>query len=345
MAEAGKKITIDSVAALAGVSKTTVSRYLNGKYSMLSSETKLRIERVIKELDYHPNRIAQSLKSRSSRMIGCVVSDIGSPFSSILVKGINSVCTKSGYQLLLVDCEDSPESERRAIKSLMDSQVDGLIVNSTGENDEYLLELSQGGMPLVMADRCLSIEGKIDTVCTDNYESTCNCVRFLKSMGYARVCFFAAQVGRIMPRVLRYRGYMDSMQEVFGMDGSESTYFYQKENDNHGCEKALMQLMIEHPDERVAILAVNGVALLDVLNAMQSLKVQIGERIGVCGFDNWGWADLIGPGITTITQNSWKVGSLSAELLLQRIEGKGTEEMQFIQLPNRLEVRGSTVQR
>ena len=85
-----QKITIDSVAERAGVSKTTISRYLNGRYDMLSEDTRAKIEAAIKELHYRPNRIAQSLKGGQSRLIGCIASDIGSPFTSILVKGINS---------------------------------------------------------------------------------------------------------------------------------------------------------------------------------------------------------------------------------------------------------------
>ena len=123
-----KRVTIDQVAAQAGVSKTTVSRYLNQRYDALSEDTRQRIHQVIEELNYRPNRIAQSLKARNSRMLGCLVSDISSPFSSIIVKGINSVCTQAGYQLLLVDSEDDPERERTGIQDLLEEKT----VKSTG---------------------------------------------------------------------------------------------------------------------------------------------------------------------------------------------------------------------
>ncbi len=134
-------VTISQVAAAAHVSMTTVSRYLNGKYEFMSAETKQRIADIIEKLDYHPSNIARSLKSRVSRSVGCVIADIGSPFSSILLKGVDEVCSAEGYQVLFSDAANSPEKERNTIQELLNSRVDGLIVNTTGCNDDYLVGL------------------------------------------------------------------------------------------------------------------------------------------------------------------------------------------------------------
>ena len=88
----GSKVTIDQVAAICGVSKTTISRYLNHKYENISAETRGRIEQVIAELDYRPNRTAQRRKASRSMLIGCCIGDIASPFAGLLLKGITETC-------------------------------------------------------------------------------------------------------------------------------------------------------------------------------------------------------------------------------------------------------------
>ena len=171
--------TIKEVAEKAKVSKTTISRYLNGKYEYMSVETKERIEKVIDELNYRPSNIARSLKAKNSNVIGCIIADIGSPFSSIVVKGINDVCNKAGYHVLFANTDNDPENEIKSIQSLMDNKVDGLIINTAGHNDEYLLELKKNGLNIVLADRCLEDRKLMDTVATDNYDATYRCIEFL----------------------------------------------------------------------------------------------------------------------------------------------------------------------
>lgn len=340
--DGGKKVTIDNVAAMAGVSKTTVSRYLNGRYDALSLETRKRIEQVICELDYRPNRIAQSLKSRNSRLIGCLISDISSPFSSIIVKGINSACREAGYQLLLVDSGDDPELERKGIQSLLENQVDGLIVNTTGQNDGFLMNLGAQGIPLVLADRSLEQSGILDTVATESYHITYACISKLKELGYEQVAFFTQGNERVSPRIQRYQGYCDAVRDCFSQNGSDRLYEFSV-SDKEDCVHHIQSFRDRYPRQRLALFAVNGVTLLCVLNAIQTMGLKIGARFGVCGFDNWGWADLIPPGITTISQDSWLVGQSAAKLLFERIAGNGPEHPAFELLPNKLEIRGSTV--
>lgn len=338
----GERVTIDEVAQRSGVSKTTVSRYLNGRFDALSETTRERIRAVIAELHYRPNRIAQSLKARNSRMLGCLVSDISSPFSSIIVKGINSVCVEAGYQLLLVDSGDDPERERNGIHDLLENQVDGLIVNTTGQNDTFLLELYGQGVPLVLADRCLSAPGLIDTISTESYRITYEIISMLRRMGYEQVAFFTQGNARVAPRILRYHGFCDALQAQFGQKGAQFLYEFDIES-IESCMAQLEQFRQRYPGQRLAAFAVNGVTMLHMLQGIRRLNIEIGADFGVCGFDDWGWADLIPPGITTIAQDSWQVGRRAAQLLLERIAGTGPAGAVYEEMPNHIEVRGSTV--
>lgn len=336
-----QKVTISTVAERAKVSKSTVSRYLNGKHKNMSEDKIINIKKAIEELDYRPNRLAQSLKSHSSGVIGCIVSDIGSPFSSILVKGINQECLKQGYQLILTDSEDDAENEKRAIESLMERSVDGLIINSTGENDEYILNLASNNFPIVLADRPLSIDGEIDTVHTDNVESIKKCLQYLKKVGYTKVAFFSSSMKKNEVRRIRFYAFCDAEKEIFGSDGDQAIYFY---NDFEDCRSKVSHFVSNNSNERIAIFAINGVTLLDVLKVVINYTgIKIGSELGICGFDNWGWADLIGPGITIINQDTWGVGEESAKLLFDRIKNKDKKDTTVKVLHNILEIRGSTV--
>lgn len=336
-----KRIVIADVAKKANISKTTVSRYLNGKYESMSAETRLKIQEVIKELNYRPSNIARSLKSRKSGLIGCVIADITSPFSSYLVKGVNDVCKKKGYQVMFVNTDNQKESELESIDSLLDNKLEGLIVNTTGYNDEYLIDIHENGMPIVMADRTLKNKYLVDTITTENYHSTFNCIKFLHNQGYDKVAFFTEDPGEISSRIVRYNGYIDAMAKLYTLDGNKYKFLVDS-TDLNVCMENLKIYKEENPDENLCIFAVNGVTLLNVLSSMANLGYMPGEDFGICGFDDWGWASLIPPGITTLTQDSYKTGVMSAELMVKRIEKGITPEKKYVELPTKLVVRGST---
>lgn len=126
-----------------GVSKTTISRYLNGKYEFMSKETRERIEHIIDELEYRPNSMARSLKNQNSKIIGCTIADIENQFSSFIFKGVSEICKKHGYRVLVAEINNNEDDEREAIESLMSYNIDGLIINTTGSNDEYLINLKK----------------------------------------------------------------------------------------------------------------------------------------------------------------------------------------------------------
>lgn len=138
--------------------KTTISRYLNGKFEYMSEESRQRIADVIEELGYRPNSLARSLKSKQSFVLGVIVSDITSPFSPILLKGISDCCDRYGYRILIANSDDEPRKERDYIMNMIDQSVDGIILNTTGGNDEFLRETADMGMKFVLADRTIDLD-------------------------------------------------------------------------------------------------------------------------------------------------------------------------------------------
>lgn len=334
-------VTISQVAVEAHVSMTTVSRYLNGKYGYMSPATKARIQNVIQELHYRPSNIARSLKSQKSKTIGCIIADIGSPFSSMLLKGIDHICNSNGYHVLFSSIDNSPEKERLAIQEFLANQVDGLIVNTTGYNDDLLIKLKKSNVPIVLADRCLAVKGQIDTVTAENYNSTFSCIRHLHQNGYQKVAFFTPGNGKISPRIIRHQAFLDAMSEIYRLDGNLLT-FETGADSIEGNEKQLSLFLKQNAGEKLAIFCVNGVALIHALIAMQHIGCFIGNDLGICGFDDWEWASLIPPGITTISKDACLIGIESAKILLKRISNKRNVKPVFLELDSKLCVRGST---
>lgn len=338
------KKTILDVAKHANVSKTTVSRYLNGKYSFMSNETKERIKKSIEILEYIPNGMARSLKNNRSKIIGCMIADIENQFSSYIFKGISEVCQKKGYRVLVMEISNHEEDEIKAIESLISYNIDGLIINTSGSNDEYILKLkNEKPFPIVLADRSISYMSKIDTVTINNYNATYNAMQHLKEQEFDEVAFFTYDLTNNI-RNLRHNAYKEAMRNIFNIKDENLTYIF-KEKDKEFLEKKILEFL-KRNDSRKAIFSVNGKALLEILQTIKRLGLDIEkDDIGICSFDDWGWAELVDKeGITTILQNSYECGKRCAELIFERLENN-INEVQYIELPSKLMVRGSTKNR
>lgn len=313
-------ITISEVAKAAGVSKTTISRYLNGKFEYMSKDTRKRIQSVIEELNYRPSNVAQTLKSNKSGMIGVIIADIASQFSSILLKGIGDVCQANGYKAIICNVDNNPAKEREYLESLMDNRVEGFIVNTTGYNDELLVNVNENRVPIVLADRTME-ELKIDSVATNNYEITFDTIKFLVEKGYKHIAFFTEDPSKNRTRYLRIQGYLDAMKELLNIDGENLIYTIDA-NDKTTTVKAIERFNASYKNKLKAIFTVNGVTLLNVLQEIQECNYKIPEDFYVCGYEDWGWAKLAYSEIPVISQHSYEVGVESARMLIQRITGK-----------------------
>lgn len=342
---ADKKVTIDYVAKLCGVSKTTISRFLNGKYDNFSEETRQKIEKVIKELNYSPNRSAQRLKSAKSGLIGCIIADISSPFSAMLLKGVSDVCDEKGYQVLFSSSGDSPEREAEAIRRFLDNRVDGLIVNTTSFNDELLLSVKDSGTPVVMADRRLFGDRQLDTVENMNEQACYECVELLRDYRYDRIAFFTEGNRHVSPRIQRYEGYLRGISSFYPQCSPE-VYEFERGNIDDCIEK-ITSFTGQHPGERLGIITVNGLTSLHLLLASNKMGIKCGAEIGLCSFDDWEWFMLATPGITSVKLNSVEIGRRSAEILLEYIGGARDmySDPVTIQLPTKINVRGSTIKK
>lgn len=342
-----KIITISDIAKGAGVSKTTVSRYLNGKYEYMSENTRKRIEAIINVSNFQPNNIARSLKSQKSMLVGLVVADIESPFTAAVIKGIDITLREAGYNLIIVNSDNNLQKEIDSINSLLSQRVDGLIVNSTSSHNPFLINLANGGMPIVLADRFIK-DYNFDIVYFDCDIAISSAVDHIFNNGYATPAFFSQPYTDISPRYLRRNAFIQALSKHHIEDPERYTYEIDIHNEKVIYD-SIKELLEIHTDNNrpPAIIAANTVILLHTLNAIRSMNLKVPEDISICGYDDWAWtcgmswAPLIDNGITTLCGSSYDLGVLAATLLLERMKGSSTEK-KSITIPVNLEPRNST---
>ncbi|MBU5263274.1 LacI family DNA-binding transcriptional regulator [Bacillus atrophaeus] len=321
-------VTITEVAEYAGVSKSTVSRYINGKADAISPQKVKKIKKAIEELNYRPSKLAQGLKVRKSKLIGFVVADITNPFSVAALRGVEEICDQYGYSIMVCNTDNSPEKEREMLFKLIDHSIEGLILNATGQNADVLQSFAAQDVPVVLIDRKMP-DMKLDTVTTDNRSITAEILQIIYSKGYTEVALFTEPIASISPRAERASAYKeiaaahnwDHLPRMYEIDVKSKAQLTQ----------AVTTFLHENPTRKKAILASNGLILLKIISCMAELGVSIPEDAGIAGFDDTEWYKLIGPGITTIAQPSHDMGVAAMERILKRLEGD-TGAPQTIQL-------------
>lgn len=339
-----KNFTIVDIAQSAGVSKTTVSRYLNGRYEYMSPQTRERIRKVIEVSGYQPNKIAQSLKNQKSMLIGFVVADIESPFTSAAIKSVGDAMRGTGYNLITANSDNSSEAEKEYIQSLVGQQVDGLIVNTVSSHNPALISLANGGLPIVLLDRFVK-DYAFDIVHFENVRSIHGAMDHLIGQGYRRMAFFTQHYESVSPRALRRQAFIDKLASV-GEPAPEK-YVFTSESEIQDMEENIRQLRAMCGDEPVGVICSNSVTLMRAVKAIRNIGLHMPWDIGLCGFDEWGWASQLGwasivdVGLTTILPTVHDLGQETVNLLLRRIKDPAAEKKE-IAIPSRLMVRDST---
>lgn len=332
-------ITIADVAKRAGVSKTTISRYLNGKFEFMSGESKRRIQEIVEELNFRPNKLARSLKSSKSRLIGVLVSDISNPFFSILVQGISDSCNQYGYHVLIANTNNDTDKEQEYIRSMIDQRVDGLIVNTTGYNNEFLQDIENNHVPIVLADRPV-FPDMFDTVKSDDHRATIDTIKYLADKGFSRVGFFTEPINRVGTRIIRQQAYRQACNEILQIEPQE---YEVGVKEKHMARNFVREFVTRNEGHKKAIFTANGVTMLNILEAIHSLGLCIPKDIAICGFENWPWMEFVGSsGMTAIELPSYEIGVECVSRIMFRLQTSTKVKPETIKLPTKLIIRGST---
>lgn len=332
-------VTINDIAREAGVSKTTVSRFLNGKYEYMSQETRKRIEQIIQSAHYRPNKLASSLKSNRSHQIGVLISDICNPISAILVRGISDVCETHGYSLTIYCTDSNLEREQEGVERLIDQRVDGILIHPSDRARSGAV-FADKAMPFAVVDR--TIDAPADTVTTDGREATRTALEHLYAQGFRNLALFTEEPANISTRHERIEAFSSFYRAHIGEGAEAAVHVIDIRNPGQVREsvKALAEKQAGGP---LAVFTTNGNCLLGVLTAVRQLGLRIPDDLAVCGYDDWPWTELVTPGITVISQPVYQMGTEAAQLLFSRIDGGAAQTVPVHRvLRSRLVVRGST---
>ncbi|BCG60344.1 LacI family DNA-binding transcriptional regulator [Paenibacillus sp. URB8-2] len=315
-----KKFTIEDVAQKAGVSKSTVSQFLNKRYKYMSEATRNRISEVIDELNYQPNGLARGLKRNRTNTVGVVVGDINYSLSIQCIHAIENELQLSGNQVIICNADENPDKETKYIETLIARQVDGLIVFPTGDNPSLYQRLLDERYPLVFLDRVM--EG-IATQCLllDNEMAVKTAFKEFIRYGHERIALLTLPVGRyaITPRKERVSGYRKAVEEV----GQEWREEYVCSAPRDGMSEALERLL-SLPQPPTALLAANDIALAEVLKYANKHDLSIPRDLSVIGIDDAEFATIYNPAITTIRQPAYEMGMQAAKIILAGIEDTGS---------------------
>jgi LacI family fructose operon transcriptional repressor len=303
---------IKDVADAAKVSTATVSRVLAGKPNVRPEVIK-RVLETVQKLGYRPNRVARTLRSNKSNIIGLIVSDIENPFFQQVSRAVEDAALEQGYSVVLCNTDEKPEKEMMYLQLLHDENVAGIILSPTRQAAENPDSLSALNMPLVIIDRRIN-GGHFDNIITNNGQSAYTIVSHLIAQGHHRIgAVFGAcsTTGRE-----RREGYLQALKEKKIKALPELVEFANhKEEDGFSAAMKLLQLS-ERPD---AIFTSNSLLAAGVLRALKESNIAIPDEIAFASFDETRWAALVAPPITVIEQPTYEIGQTATLLLAKRI--------------------------
>ncbi len=306
-------VNIKDVADAAEVSTATVSRVLANKPNV-RPEVKKRVLETVRALGYRPNRVARSLRSNKSSILGLIVSDIENPFFQQVSRAVEDAALGKGYSVVLCNADENPEKEMMYLQLLCDENAAGVILSPTRQTTENYSALAALNLPMVVIDRRIR-GGGFDSVVTDNVLSADRVVSHLIAQGHRRIGgIFGAEstTGRE-----RREGYLQALKRHDIKPVAELVQFVEpKEEGGFAAAMKLLQLP-ERPD---AIFTSNSLLAAGILRALKEQKVAIPDEIAFASFDETRWAALVDPPITVIEQPTYEIGHTAADLLMHRIE-------------------------
>jgi len=334
-----KHVTIKDVARQLNVSISTVSRAFNDKYD-IRKETRAEILRVAEEMGYRPNPIARKLIQQKTFNVGVVVPEFVNSYFPEVIIGIQEVLMEKGYQVLVMPSNECYTTELKNIKTLEDNMVDGMIISLSREarNNDYYLHLLEAGYPVVFFNR---VDEAIPAskVVFDDYKWAYFATEHLVKQGYRKIFHFSGyqHLSLSRNRIRGYRQALDKFSVPYTEDYIIETGFLMEEG------QAVMEQLLADDNIPDAIFAANDPTAIGAMKAIKKAGLKIPDDIALVGFSESKMADVVDPALSSVSQPTFEIGRITAELLLRQINSEGFAAPQTVVLNGKLNIRDSSV--
>lgn len=339
MTEIVSKTTIRDVARTAGVSIGSVSRALNGGKNV-SAKVARDVAAAAQKLGYQPDFLARSLRTRSTGMVGCLVSDVANPLYASIVQAAEARLREAGLLLIVANTANDPARERAMIAAFRSRRLDGLLVAPGSDaNDRAWRDMAAGGVPVVILDRDVPLdeESSLPAVVVDHREGARTATRYLIGLGHRRIALLTPGA-RMRPGRERIAGFKAAFAEA-DIDPAGAQVCVQESSMDFAQGDALALLRADR--RPTAIVALGTRILAGALRAARDLGLSVPSDLSVVAVGDTDLAAVHSPAITALRWSLEDVGRAAAELLLQRLKGVSGEGQTRALLPVDLVLRES----
>ena len=329
-------ITIKDIAALAGVSKTTVSKIINNKDDSISKPTRDKVLKIMKEQNYVPNKLAQSLVTKRTKTIGLLIPDIRNPFFTDISRGAEDFARKEGYNIIFCSTDEDYEREAECVSMLCEKMIDGIIFTPSSITSHEENRYNDLDIPMVLVDKNIELSNAKGIVKVDNKNGTYEATKHLIKQGHKEILYLSGPLKNDISKE-RLQGYIRALEKnnlsvkeeniVEGKYRYEWAYNFIKNLEEIKC---------------TAICCANDLMAIGAIQALREKNFNIPEDISIVGFDDIETAKLIDPSLTTIRQPAYEMGAKASEILISSLKNKDKESVGTIIFKPSLIIRNST---
>ncbi len=313
------------VADGAGVSLQTVSNYVNGRFNLMSEETRERVGHELERLDYRPNAAARSLRAKRTMTLGFLVLDesarfLADPMTDMILAGIGDVARDNGYTLLIQAARPDPDDADRLFSPLLEERVDGALLFLSGAPSirrRTIRRMSELGFSFVVFEQAPA-GLPVVSVTADNRSGARELVEYLLGRGHRRIAFISTRTPwpMVEERLRGYREALDAAGVAAAPELEVAEGVWDPANGSHMTE-ALLAL----PEPPTAIVCGNDLLALGAMRAARIRDLRIPEEVAIAGFNDFEFAQFADPPLTTVRVPGYDLGRVAAESLIGRLGG------------------------